>query len=361
MAGIVRRLRGATSMKARTATADALVALLVPVNVALAGLVIGDALPVGDNDPVLSGPRLAWLAVGLLLLTAAVVWRRAVYRGSGTLFSVQLLDEEMIDRHRVATERALHKHMSAHVLTRWCDSRARTSGGVVELVDVVDDLGRDLAAGLNQDRDDTGYAIAPNMLWPAAVGVGRWLNRVEDIRFVDFGPDDTVEFRLADRKEERVGHTAGEVPISDGVPGRLGVWLAFTEKAAEFSADEFAAFGVSSVVVMRRVEGKVTTPLDGPEMCRLAADLASALADLRRTTPVEREIVVVAMIPKTVALLLGWHLSQEKVRFFTGTHLMHYDEQKVHNRELNTPYLAMRVHPSQPRHFPAPTAARPTD
>lgn len=149
------------------------------------------------------------------------------------------------------------------------------------------------------------------------------------------------------------------MPIASGTPGRLGVWIAFTEISGKFSTKDFIAFGVSSAVVMRRVEGQVTTPMDGPEMCRLAADLGAALADLRRTTPAEREIVVVAMIPKTVALLLGWHLSQEKVRFFAGTHLMYYDEQKSHYEELSTPYLAMRVHPSQPQHFPAPTATLP--
>lgn len=360
MAGTVRRLRNGVSVHTRTAAADVLVALSASGSVALAGLAIGDALPAGGKDPVFSCPRLAWLAVGLLLLIAAVIWRRMVYRGSGTLFSVQLLDDEMIDRHQVATGRALRKHMSAQVLTRWVDVRARTSAGVVELADVVDDLGHNLATGLNQDRDDTGYAIAPNLLWPAAVALGRWLNQVQSIRFTDYGPHDAVEFRLADRKEERVGITVDEVQITDGPPERLGVWLAFTEMASKFSTGGFAVFGVSSVVVMQRAEGKVTTPMDGPEMCRLAEDLAVSLADLRRrTTPLGREIVVVAMIPKTVALLLGWRLSQEKVRFFADTHLMYYDEKKTHEEELGTPYLAMRVHPSQPRHFPGPTATQP--
>lgn len=355
MAGIVRRLRENPSAVRRAAIADVLVALLVPGSAALAGLVLAEALPAKGGDPSYSMPRLAALAAGLVLLIAAVVWRRKVRRGSGTLFSVQLLDEEMEDRHQEATKRAARRHMSVRVLTRRFDLRARTSGGVVDLVDVVDDLGRDLASNLNQDRNDTGYSLAPNLLWPTAVALGNWLNRVEDIHFIDFkDQNDDVTFRLTDRQNQPVSIKTEEEPVFGGAPGRLGIWLAFTEMAAKLSIHDFVAFGASSVVTLRRAEGTPEGEFGGAEMCGLAAELATTLADLRRTTPAEREIVVVAMIPKTVGLLLGWHLSQEKVRFFAGTHLMYYDWQRTHEKQLNTPYLAMRVHPSQPRHFPAP-------
>lgn len=89
-----------------------------------------------------------------------------------------------------------------------------------------------------------------------------------------------MTFGLADRNNHPVSIEAEEVPVSGGAPGRLGVWLAFTTMAGKFSAHGFAAFGVSSAIIMRRAGGTPETELEGAEMCSLAAELAVALASL---------------------------------------------------------------------------------
>jgi hypothetical protein len=55
--------------------------------------------------------------------------------------------------------------------------------------------------------------------------------------------------------------------------------------------------------------------------------------------------VIVAFLPKTTALLTGWHLSRQQVRFFAGTHLMHH-------LQADDRFVTLRVHPSQPTTFP---------
>jgi len=54
-----------------------------------------------------------------------------------------------------------------------------------------------------------------------------------------------------------------------------------------------------------------------------------------------RELVIAAAMPKTLALALGWGLAQGTSRFFNNTHLLHHSE-------ASGRYTPVRVHPSQP-------------
>jgi hypothetical protein len=133
------------------------------------------------------------------------------------------------------------------------------------------------------------------------------------------------------------------VPVG-GASNRLGVLLKFTPTQYEIPPQRLAVFGVSEVV---RFSGDAPGPLDGAQMYSLAKDLAPKLLKLKGQHP-DRELVVGALLPKTVALLLGWWLRRPPditVNFFAQTYLLHRDR----NRDE---IVVLRVHPSQPTRFP---------
>lgn len=68
------------------------VAVLLTVVTAMFGLVLAEAMPAGTTPRTFSATRLAVLIAVLGLLVAAVLYRRWVYRGTGTLFSVSFLE-----------------------------------------------------------------------------------------------------------------------------------------------------------------------------------------------------------------------------------------------------------------------------
>lgn len=328
--------------------ADVLVAVLVPASAASFGLVLGDAVPTGPQPQTFSGGRWALTLVLLGLLTATVVCRRWVYRGTGTLYSLSFLDETMIDYHEQAQADAERWHMAVQLLGRRVDVLGRERDRVVDVVQPCHELARAFEYAMNQDRSDTGYAVAPNLLWPAALAVGPSLTRTGRMRFLDYDKTTTTEFRIKDKAAERVAvRTTPDHVVAQPTGDRRGVLLSFTRAAATFDVDRHCAeFGISDLVQVGSPAHVRDTHLSGPQLIRLADDLAGHLADIKCTT-VDRELVVVAFVPKTVALLTGWYLAHQRMRFFAGTHLMHYVQP-------DDRFVALRVHPSQPTAFPAP-------
>lgn len=332
--------------------ADIGIAVLVPMTAAMFGLVLEDAIPVGANPQTFSFARWAILLGLLGLLVAAVFYRRWVYHGTGTLFSLSFLEETMVDYHEQALADAARRHMAVQLLGRRVDLLGREHEGVVDVVQPRQELSRALENAMNQDREDTGYAIAPNLLWPAALTVGFSLTRTDKIRFLEYG-EETTAFRLRDRAPERVAvRTEPNRVLAHPTGDRLGVLLSFTQAAVKFDIDQrFREFGVRDVAVLGPAAHVKDRRLTGPELGRLADDLAGHLAYIKRTAG-DRELVVVAFLPKTVALLSGWYLSRQKVRFFAGTHLMHY--LGGNPGDPDDRFVALRMHPSQPTTFPAP-------
>ncbi|MEJ7703203.1 MAG: hypothetical protein WKF47_05915 [Geodermatophilaceae bacterium] len=344
------RSRAIETLARQRTPADIGVAVLVPATAAIFGLVLEDMLPVGANAQTFSGFRWA-VMLGLLgLLVASVAYRRWVYYGTGTLYSLSFLDETMIDYHEQAQADATRRHMAVQLLGRRVDIAGRERDGVVDVVQPRQDLSRALESAMNQDRDDTGYAVAPNLLWPAALAIGAALTRTDTMRFLDYDKQVTTEFRLRDKAAERVAaRTDPDHIVAQPTGDRRGVLLSFTPAAAKFDIDRRCAeFGISELALLGARPDVQGHRLSGPELGRLGDDLAGHLADIKRTTG-DRELVVVAFLPKTVALLTGWYLSRQQVRFFAGTHLMHYVQPEDR-------FVALRAHPSQPTTFPTPTS-----
>jgi len=333
---------------------DASIAVLVPAAAAMFGLVLEDILPVRGLDGVASPTRLVVLGVLVAVLVGAVAYRRWVYRTTGTLYSVSFLDERMGDYHENALADARRRHMALQVLGRRIDLAGRECSGVADVITPRQELSRMVEDAFNQDRDDTGYVVAPNLLWPAALAVGPSLTRARDARFIEFDKSGEVDqiFMLHERADNPVAAPTRQTTALDEPTGdRRGVVLAFTEAFAKFTPErQFARLGVQEFTVLRPLDGKPGQRWSGPALCRLADDLAGHLATLKSECEHgNRELVVVAFLPKTVALLIGWHLGRARQRFFANTHLMHY----VLGEDR---FVALRVHPSQPTHFPSPVS-----
>jgi len=344
------RARAIETLARQRTPADIGVAVLVPASAAIFGLVLEDAFPVGANAQTFSGARWAIMIILLGLLVGTVAYRRWVYYGTGTLYSLSFLDETMIDYHELAQADAARRHMAVQLLGRRVDIAGLERHCVVDVVQPRHDLSRALESAMNQDRDDTGYAVAPNLLWPAALAIGASLTRTDEMRFLDYDKQVTTEFRLRDKAAERVAaRTDPDHIVAQPTGDRRGVLLSFTPAAAKFDIDRRCAeFGISELALLGARPHAQGHRLSGPELGRLGDDLAGHLADIKRTAG-DREVVVVAFLPKTVALLTGWYLSRQQVRFFAGTHLMHYVQPEDR-------FVALRAHPSQPTTFPTPTS-----
>jgi len=327
-------------------------AIVVLATILTAGLalVIEDMLPKQDPADRFVPIRLILVVGTFALLLLALRTRSVVHRTTGTLFHVQLLDESMEDLRREALNSAIMRKMSVRSVTRWVDLEHCRRNGVIDVVDVCCEVGAELERSINSDRDDTGYTVVPNVLWPMALAIGGYLPPVHDLAILELPTD---------------GGAAQEMPLVPDIPlrlsvpsvdldgktrtGRVGVWLAFGPAAARFTIDRFAESGVSTAypISVEGWPGKGAPPqLDATQLAALGPALADHLTRIKKDCG-GRELVIVAMIPKTAALALGWHLAHARCRFFHGTHLMYYDEQ-------SKTYVPVRVKASQPLESPQP-------
>ena len=314
---------------------------------AVAGLVVQDLLP---KDSLAAVGVHGAVLVGLLAVLYWVLARRTtLHRTIGTIFHVQVLDENMEDLRATARTAASDEHMSVRSIIRWVDIAHRTdpATGVVEVVDVVAEVGDALQAQINLDSDETGYTLAPVMLWPMALALGTQLAPPKGLRLRELQSDPRLPSNIIelDREPRRVVESALDIAEPDG-SGRFGVFLALTAASHDVTAGRWPELGVSDGV---RLGLGIDPPAPAPVLTNhdlegLAGGLAAKLVEIRMREP-DREIVVVSTVPKTVALAIGWHIARQRCRFFRNTHLMHYDH------DTNS-LLPMRVRESQPRHTP---------
>lgn len=245
-------------------TSDVTVAVLVPATAAILGLVLEDAIPKPGDPQLFAVARIALLLSVTAALIAAVYRRRQVYGASGTLFSVSFLDETMRDFHEQALDDAERDHMALRVIGRRLDLQHRENNGLIDVVAPRRELSRAVEDALNQDRDDTGYAMAPNVLWPAALAVGASLTRAQHIKLIEFGPT-RASFvpRRRPSGAETEALTVAHIetcPLERPTGDRHGIYLGFTRSARKFDpALDFGPFGVRDTTVITPVSGNPGT------------------------------------------------------------------------------------------------------
>jgi len=331
---------------------------------ALLGLVADNLLP-ATGPAHLVWSRFWWLIVALAALILAIVARGSVHAQTGTLFYVRILDDAMRDLHTQALTSARRRRMSLRSVTRWVDlDGSTTDTGVIDIVDECAAVGSALQAVVNSDRDDTAYTIAPNLLWPAALAVGAELPIVRRLEVLEFATLDQrsksrspeTRFILPDDNTDKAPTTdvvvdTVTVPGQPRRSGRVGLFLAFSKSALNIdAATEFAARGVGGYHRIRPASvsadlSELTTDrYHAGQLASLAAALPAAVATIKKRAG-NRELVVIAAMPKTLALALGWGLAQRDCRFFHRTHLLNWTS--------GTAFVPMRVHPAQPTSAPA--------
>ncbi|GAA4415662.1 hypothetical protein GCM10023148_12170 [Actinokineospora soli] len=327
---------------ARVSLANTAVVVLAALITAALALVVEDALAKPTPDARVVASRLVLLGAALVLLGVGLWLRSRIHRTSGTLFHIHLLDSGMRDRRHRAVQAAATRRMSTRAVIRWVDL---TPGD--PLPDISADcaeIGRALEALVNNDRDDTGHTVAPNLLWPAALAIGAYLPAPAGMRLLELPPTDDadeIEFALDHPTTPLAPVTTHDLAAPTG--DRIGVWLRFTQAATELDPQTFADYGVRTVHTLTSTANSLTD-LDRDHLAGLGHAIAQQLAHIKKTAG-KRELVLIAMIPKTVALTLGWHLARTDTRFFPHTHLLHYTG-PTHG------YTPLRVHPTQPTHPP---------
>lgn len=335
-------------------TANVVVLVASALTTASLGSVLQDALPKPGHHREFVWYRWLFLCVALGLLVFAVWWRSWAKRATGTLFYVQLLDESMEDKRIKAVDKAAEQHLSRRTISRWLHLDGCLVNGVLDVQESCHGAGKALEDLINLDEDDTATSLAPNALWPMALALGMDVpagapagsNEVKVVEIADDHEGARDEEFSLKRDEDPMDLTVRiEEVASSGT--RDGLWLAFTEARRNFRLEQFRQFGVRTA---RRVScddfdpGAPEKPprYTGEDMRRMAPALAQKIAALGKSG---RELVVVAMIPKSVALAIGWHLAQIEGASLTRTHLMHFDGRKRQ-------YFPMRVRASQPSTSP---------
>lgn len=332
-----------------TRLADLLLVLASALTTASLALVVEDLAPKSDPDALFDWKRGGWLGSAVVLVLVSLFWRAKARRANGTLFYVQMLDENMADGRLDALDKAAKKRLARRTITRWLDLEGYMSNGVIDVVKPCQEAGYALEELVNNDRDDTANTIAPNALWPMAVALGMHLPADSELKVTELpiGKRRDQQFPLKESAKTAELYMA-ETELDEPTGDRVGVWLAFTPARKRFSVDGFRQFGVRTAYTV--TEDNVD-PADGidrrfgdEELPRIAAGITEKLLEIKEKHQ-DTEVVVVAMMTKAVTIAVGWQLAQRKEASLRNTHLMHFDG----NRRA---YVPMRVRQSQPTTSP---------
>src|SRR5690606_19961471 len=227
-----------------------LIVVSAAVLTAVLALVVEDLLPKPDEgEPEIVPVRAGILLGTIVVLLGALMWRTAVHDTRGTLFYVQILNEGMANLHTQPLRAARAERLSLRTVTRCVDVTSRRRNGVIDAVEPCHEVGRALEDNVNTDRDDTGYTVAPNLLWPTALAVGAYLPQGDNLRLLELGKGSgDIGFELDSPGMGKLKSESHPVPEPKG--DRVGVWLALTAKAKDYDVGTFAQFGVSTVHVV---------------------------------------------------------------------------------------------------------------
>ena len=158
---------------------ETLIALTVALTTAFGGLVAEDLITRDASCTISSVPdlwsegctspsRLGWFIGTLVVLVVAMALRAWLLAHNGTLYYLRLLPAESADRMRAAVDVANARSLGFRSATGWFG----TANEVVDLRREVDHVSDELERAMNDDDDATGFVLAPNLAFPAALAVG---------------------------------------------------------------------------------------------------------------------------------------------------------------------------------------------
>lgn len=151
------------------------------------------------GEPVINGAR---ATVGVVFLGGLVglLWaRQRRSRRSGTLYYVRYLMGFMGDWRIKEVKDYERAHLDLRVVARWCTSPV--DQGVIDMSDDIRSMADDLQRTMNDDQVETGFNIAPNLLIPAGVALGYEMYRWEGMIFEELypgNPPTSISWRLSE-------------------------------------------------------------------------------------------------------------------------------------------------------------------
>lgn len=331
MAGSVRR--AALGGVIGRGVLNVLIGFLVPATVGVAALLAEDLLP-KHKDAFGSTPaRWIWFVSLLVCLGGSILWRSRLARRRGTLYYLRVLDDAMPDWHLERIREIQAGMLGFRRVTRSVDAG---DSKVVDLRRVASELTVEFERLSNDDDQGTGYHVAPNMLWPAAIAFGYEWCPPRSVQLCEYNnPHDDVrpEPDFCWKLEPLAPQPQGKIGIHTHQPEGLDpervksvlidVYLTSTvplerwdvEHRPEFPCQVRKIVGVVSDDRIQRVLVKDGKLKDGgdkqevtPEVCVVAVSTAiqEALAEFPHAV-----VVLVSQMPKTVALGVGWQLARD--------------------------------------------------
>lgn len=347
-----------------------------------AALVLEDALPLKEGR-TFDLTRWVWtvLATGVLLVFVRLRQRRA--RTTGTLYYLRFLQEWMGDWHIDALARRDGQYLDQRVIGRWCTTVPE--GRYLDVVEDVTAITAELQRSMNDDRSDTGFTVAPNLLLPVAVSIGFDLYNWKGLRLEELFGNQHLSWVLTD--SSRIHGFAKPVCIETdhdyGDAQSVLVTVDLTGKGETTRPPGYYACHYRVGVLAAGAEGElpsrpvqITTvppPLTATHTPAPASPDDLALVHPRDAVTIavaaircalhehpDRCVVVAARMPKTVALGVGWALANQATIKHPGCgHVGCRQRACLHpwtnlvvlqlNQDNDAgPYLFPRVHHGQP-------------
>ena len=346
--------------------------VFLPVTTALLGLVLEDAFPL--NQPVqFSAVRITVTAVSLIVLVLLVLWRRNRTRRRGTLYYVRYLSEWMSDWRLDQLNSVKHTYPNLRVITRWFTAPVND----VDVVDAsadIENLGAELQQTMNDDRVDTGYNLAPNILFHAALALGYDMFRWDNLTLEELfdGPNPTAlswplapPKDIADATQPTIKYTqfqqaadTAPVLVSLELTGssfdRLPPWAFQAHyRVGVFAGDTDTARPVIVRAGPARRRGSEPSTAQTPIHPWTATAVAvTAIRRALHENP-NRTVVLIARVPKTVGLAIGWRLTNVTARNNPGCNTQGCAQEScLHPWRRLVPAHYDQENPQQPRFVP---------
>ncbi|MDX2357827.1 hypothetical protein [Dietzia sp. PP-33] len=385
---------------------ETLIAITVALTTAFGGLVAEDlitrdaacsisAVPDLWSQECTSPSRLAWFVGTLAVLITAMAVRAWMIAHNGTLYYLRLLPAETADRMRAAVDVANARSLDFRSATGWFG----TDYEVVDLRREVDHISDELERAMNDDDDATGYVLAPNLAFPAALAVGydtllRERTHLAELPtsarrrrlpggdtgvrtvYFDDGDDMWAERRWRSRRSRPDSElsmvTLGAVPPevgapSNAVPGDRAavgrVWLslqldggaAVSEVDAQHplraTADLVVVVGPTattdgvetlrpwSLPAGRWYPGASGRQIDRRAFARIVEELSGAVEQVLDDYP-EADVLLSGRMPRSVAFALGYVISQRKDDKIEGKRSAHHPTRSDDTRAERAQALA---------------------
>lgn len=294
-----------------------------------ASLLLEDLLPLAKGQQF-SPARFVWTAVAGVVLVWLLIHRQRRTRTTGTLYYLRYLQEWMSDWHLADLDLVKGGYLDRRVIGQW--STAAPAAGVLDLTRDTEAISSELQRSTNDDRSDTGFNIAPNLLLPVAIGVGFDLYAWDTVTLEEWLGPPVLTWQLTDAP----GPGSHDIPVClmrDREQSALAVLVtadltpqgATTPPRGRFRRHYRVGVFAGPELATSRPVVVTTDPARG-----LATDSTAFVHPVRATKCVVGAIrralhenpsclvVFAARLPKTVALAVGWGLANWTARDHPG-------------------------------------------